>query len=100
MAATIVEGMPTQASSNISSPGRPSFTSTPLTTRLVLVPIKVQTPPSTEAYDSGIKNFDAGRRILRARPMTTGTNTTTTGVLLIHAETKATTSTRTNNTNW
>jgi hypothetical protein len=47
-------------------------------------------PPRIEAKEIGMRNFEAGSFMRRARLNTTGTNTTTTGVLLIQAETKAT----------
>ena len=62
----------------------------PLAKIFVLVQTKVQQPPKIEAYDTGISILEEGTPIFRDRLITTGRRTTTTGVLLINAETKAT----------
>ena len=64
-----------------------------LTIRFVLVPMRVQVPPSTAAYESGMSSFDGESFILLARFNTTGKKTTTTGVLFTNAESVPTTST-------
>ena len=60
----------------------------PLAKIFVLVPTKVQQPPKIEAYDTGISILEEGTPIFRDRLITTGRRTTTTGVLLINADTK------------
>ena len=62
----------------------------PLARIFVLVPTKVQQPPKIEAYETGISIFEEETPIVRDRLITTGSKTTTTGVLLINADTKAT----------
>jgi hypothetical protein len=49
-----------------------------------------------EAYDTGISNFEDETPRVRDRLMTIGNKTTTTGVLLIKAERKATNTNKTN----
>ena len=56
----------------------------------MLVPTKVQQPPKIEAYETGISIFDEETPIALERLITTGSNTTTTGVLFTNADTKAT----------
>ena len=58
----------------------------PETTRLVLVPRRVQHPPRTAAKDNGMRKREAGWPAWRASPIRTGVKPTTTGVLLTKAE--------------
>ena len=78
---------------------RPEVTIKPLTTKLVLEPIRVQKPPSTESYENGMRNYEGASFNRRSRISTIGTKTTTTRVLFIQAQTKATNTTTTKNTN-
>ena len=51
------------------------------TTRLVDVPIKVQSPPNIVTYDNGIKKYVAGNFTMLAHRFMIGAKITTTGVL-------------------
>jgi len=62
----------------------------PLAKIFVLVPTRVQHPPQMEAYETGISILEEETSSFLEREITTGNKTTTTGVLLINAETKAT----------
>ena len=62
----------------------------PLANIFVLVPTRVQHPPKMEAYETGINNFEEETPSVRDKLMTIGNKTTTTGVLLIKADKKAT----------
>ena len=68
----------------------------PLARIFVLVPTKVQQPPKIEAYETGISIFEEETPIVRERLITTGSNTTTTGVLFTKADTKATSANKIN----
>ena len=75
--------MPTRARSKMPSPDAPvSRIHRPLTTRLVLVPIRVQVPPAMLAKLRGIISRDTGSRWRLAQSATAGMNIATTGVLL------------------
>ncbi len=58
-----------------------------LTSRLVEVPMSVQTPPNCDAYESGIKNREAGAPLLALAASTMGRKIATAAVLLMKAET-------------
>ena len=91
MNTTATTGIPIQASSKKLSPGPPlCAVYSPLTTRLVLLPIRVQVPPAIPAKLSGIISRDSSSRCRRAQSCTAGRNTATTGVLLINALNAAT----------
>jgi hypothetical protein len=65
----------------------------------VLVPIRVSVPPSWLANETGMNSRDGAAPMSRAMPSSTGIMTTTTGVLLMKAESgttmaRATTSSR------
>lgn len=62
----------------------------PLASMFVLVPKRVQQPPNIDAYETGISIFEEETPNFRDKEKTTGNNTTTTGVLLMKPETKAT----------
>lgn len=68
----------------------------PLVRIFVLVPTSVQHPPKIEAYDTGINILEEETPNFLEREITTGNKTTTTGVLLMNAETSATKHKRTN----
>ncbi len=80
-------------SSNIRMGVSPASRATPLTRRLVEVPIRVQLPPRMAAKESGISRREGGSLRSRARLRTTGRKITTTRVLLMKAETTAADST-------
>ena len=61
----------------------------PCTTRLVLVPMSVHTPPNMVAYDRGMSSFVAATPYFSAQRFIMGANITTTGVLLRKADIKA-----------
>ena len=65
MMPTTATGSPTGVSSNIFSGACPEASSRPETTMLVDVPIKVITPPSSVAKESGIRKRD-GETLFRA----------------------------------
>ena len=62
----------------------------PLARIFVLVPISVQQPPKIDAYETGISILDEEIPNDFDNAITTGKSTTTTGVLLIKADTIAT----------
>ena len=76
--------------SNIPNPGRPWAWETPSTRRLVEVPISVQVPPRMLANDSGISSFDGANPRVWETEIITGVRMTTTGVLFMNAEIRAT----------
>ena len=85
------QGIPTQAGSKIANSfSNASCFNMPLTTRLVLVPIKVHMPPIMAANDKGIISCEAGKFIRRDQSVTTGTIIATTGVLFSRELKKAT----------
>ena len=73
-------GTPTAAMLNMPRP-TPRSISRPLTTRFVLVPISVQTPPRMAAKLSGIISLETDSRYFFAQSATAGTSMLTTGVL-------------------
>ena len=79
-------GRPSHVISNMprGSPVRSAIK--PLTTTFVLVPIRVQRPPSTTAQFIGISSLEMLRPCLRAQPRRAGTMRATTGVLFMKAE--------------
>ena len=81
--------MPRRLNSKMVKPACPAWRAIESTSRLVEVPIKVQTPPNCAAYDSGMRNFDGGRLLATAAAMISGRNTATAAVLLMNAETAA-----------
>ena len=82
---------PTFPNSNMVNPVYPASITMPCTTRLVLVPISVQTPPRIVAYERGMSSFVAAMPCRSAQRLIMGAKMTTTGVLLRKAEMKATT---------
>ena len=82
--------MPTFPSSNMEKPVYPASMTMPWTTRFVLVPMSVHTPPRMVAYDKGMRNFVGESRWRSAQRLIIGAKITTTGVLLRKAEMKAT----------
>src|SRR5690606_28616770 len=68
--------------------GSPALTVKEFTTRFVLVPTSVVTPPMIDAYDKGISSFDAGTRVCFD---TIPRNAPTTAVLLTKADAAAAT---------
>jgi hypothetical protein len=80
---------PTGVSSNIPSGGIPNFSSIPDAATLVDVPISVHVPPSSDAYATGIRNFEVESLRRRATPIVGGTKIAVTAVLFIHADAKA-----------
>ena len=61
----------------------------PATTRFVLVPIRVNVPPSVVAKQSGMRSFDGEYRCRFAKSMVAGVSTATIGVLFRNALTNA-----------
>jgi hypothetical protein len=68
----------------------PASSESELTRIFEEVPISVQLPPSIEAKEMGMRNFDGLRFIFVHTVRTAGINTTTTGVLLMKADMKQT----------
>ena len=87
-------GKPSLVNSNIPMEGILGYISVvltiPLASMFVLVPKRVQQPPNIDAYETGISIFEEETPNFRDKEKTTGNNTTTTGVLLMKPETKAT----------
>ena len=71
---------------NMLMAGPPSFAERPLTTMLVLVPIKVQVPPRMVPKLRGMSNLPGWILADRAICTATGMKTATMGVLLMKAE--------------
>ena len=55
---TTIIGNPIGVNANIGIGARPASTASPLTTKLVDVPISVTVPPTMAAIDKGIRTFD------------------------------------------
>src|SRR5690606_29409457 len=72
-------------------PGWPRSLAMPLTSRLVEVPTRVQTPAVWDTYDSGIRAFEADMPMLAVAPMTIGMKTATTAVLFTNGAMTAST---------
>ncbi len=83
---TTATGRPTGVISNTASGSSPLLRSESDTTRLVEVPSKVMTPPSTLANDSGMRSFEALTPLRRDHLITRGAARATSGVLGTNAE--------------
>ena len=81
-----VTAMPTGAMSKMPNGSIPLARTTPSTSRLVEVPIRVIMPPMTVKKLSGINSFEAGILAFLATWMTIGIITATTGVLFMIAD--------------
>ena len=82
------QGKPTQVMSNIPIAGKSgslALSISPATTRFVLVPIIVHTPPKVAAKAIGMNNLDGLMFVFLQISSTTGMNMATTGVLFRNA---------------
>ena len=77
---------PAPVISNIPKGSIPPSWDTPSTRRLVDVPISVVVPPRIAAKDSGMRSFDGATPIVLASLIATGLSITTTGGVLMNAD--------------